>query len=243
MIRGILFDLGHTLIDLRFDLEEEPLKQVYQENRRRLQGRDGFRVPEVEELLDAVPRRMLRELNASYERGEIVERNFVETYTACFRDIGFPLPEDLVEEFVRREHWAIAQGGPLLPQTLETLEELRRLGYKLGLVSNNDLLPLFMRLDPPLSLITPFLDSQVCSSEVGLRKPRLEIYLRVLAELRLEPQEALFVGDRIIEDVRAPKALGMRALLTHQVRQEEDVAGEADATIRSVDQVLAFLSA
>jgi putative hydrolase of the HAD superfamily len=69
------------------------------------------------------------------------------------------------------------------------------------------------------------LDSVVFSSDVGIRKPRPEIFRRALGELRVSPERALFVGDRLVADVRGAHDVGMRTVQAMWYRAEEDVDG------------------
>ena len=50
------------------------------------------------------------------------------------------------------------------------------------------------------------LDAAVFSSEVGLQAPA--IFEAALAKLGVQPEEALFVGDRRYEDMRGAKGSG-----------------------------------
>ncbi|TMD41339.1 MAG: hypothetical protein E6I88_07905, partial [Chloroflexi bacterium] len=50
------------------------------------------------------------------------------------------------------------------------------------------------------------------------------------------PSAALFVGDRVREDVEGPKRLGMRAVLTREWRQEDD-PGVADFVIERLGEL------
>ena len=51
----------------------------------------------------------------------------------------------------------------------------------------------------------------VISAEVGVMKPKAEIYLLALEQLGARADEALFVDD-FIENVEAAQALGMSAI-------------------------------
>jgi putative hydrolase of the HAD superfamily len=53
------------------------------------------------------------------------------------------------------------------------------------------------------------LDVAVFSSEVGKRKPHPAIFAAALDALGVEPERALFVGDRLYEDVRGAAEVGM----------------------------------
>ena len=69
------------------------------------------------------------------------------------------------------------------------------------------------------------LDVAVFSSDVGLRKPRPEIFERALVELGVAPERTLFVGDRLREDVGGAHELGMRTVQALWFRAEESANG------------------
>jgi putative hydrolase of the HAD superfamily len=69
------------------------------------------------------------------------------------------------------------------------------------------------------------LDFSVFSSEVGMRKPHPAIFERALAALGVEPQRALFVGDRLYEDVRGAGELGMTTVQALWFRADEHPEG------------------
>jgi putative hydrolase of the HAD superfamily len=69
------------------------------------------------------------------------------------------------------------------------------------------------------------LDVAVFSSEVGMRKPHPLIFRRALEALGVEPERALFVGDRLYEDVRGAGELGMKTVLALWFRADEHADG------------------
>lgn len=72
----------------------------------------------------------------------------------------------------------------------------------------------------------------VCSSDIGVAKPDPAFYARVIAEAAVAPEEILFVGDNILNDVAAPRAAGMQAAHVDR-RRHPDLAPEqmADGTL------------
>jgi putative hydrolase of the HAD superfamily len=69
------------------------------------------------------------------------------------------------------------------------------------------------------------LDFSVFSSEVGVRKPHPEIFERALEALEVEPERALFVGDRLYEDVRGAAEVGMTTVQALWFRADEHPDG------------------
>ena len=91
-------------------------------------------------------------------------------------------------------------------------------------------------MDPPWILLRdleeqellPRLDAVVFSSDVGVRKPRREIFERALADLDVAPDRALFVGDRLDADVRGARDVGMQTAQAMWFRAEEDTDVQPD---------------
>lgn len=238
-VRAILFDYSHTLAD--YGDHKPHILSAYQEIERLLTAEAIAEVPGAEHLIEKVARRIDKEIGDSYLREEIEELDLVGIMDSAFRDLGIQLPQPLLWRCVELEHRAIGAVMTVPPATLDTLAELKRRGYQTGLVSNMTLLAPMMRADLDRLGLTPYLDATVFSCETGLRKPDPSIYRFVLDRLDVPPAQAAFVGDRMKEDVRAPRSLGMRGVLTHEFRQEEDPAGEADLIIKRLPELLPWL--
>jgi FMN phosphatase YigB (HAD superfamily) len=67
------------------------------------------------------------------------------------------------------------------------------------------------------------LDAIAISVEVGIRKPRREIFEAVLGDLGVSPEQTLHVGDNLDADVTGAAALGMRtAWITRRVADPDE---------------------
>ena len=108
----------------------------------------------------------------------------------------------------------------LYEDALPVLEELRRLGLGLALVSNGvrdlDEFVLHHGLD---------VDAAVCSRAHGRIKPHETIFRAALERLGVEPGDAVMVGDSLEDDVEGARALGMRALLVDRENRYPEVEG------------------
>jgi FMN phosphatase YigB (HAD superfamily) len=58
-----------------------------------------------------------------------------------------------------------------------------------------------------------------------VRKPRPEIFHLALDELGVKPERALFVGDRLVADIRGARDVGMRTVQAMWYRAEESEDG------------------
>src|SRR5689334_14158623 len=113
----------------------------------------------------------------------------------------------------------------LLAHTHPLLEALRELGLKLGLVSNAFDPGWLLHRDLQHMGLEERLDVSVFSSEVGMRKPHPAIFERALEALGVAPENALFVGDRLFEDVRGAAELGMTTAQALWFRADEHPDG------------------
>lgn len=219
MIDAVILDFGHTIVD--FVLSERALLATYEEVRGLLVEHAGGELPSARHLVDAVSLRLGQRIEESYRAQELEELDILEEFTACFAGIDLHLPPALIRRIAEMEHRALSAETSLLPENAAALQSLRDAGFRLGLVSNITLLGELVREDLHRLGILHLFDAVVLSSELGVRKPHPRIYARALEGLGVGGERALFVGDRLREDVAGPQAAGMRAVLTRQFRQEE----------------------
>jgi putative hydrolase of the HAD superfamily len=104
--------------------------------------------------------------------------------------------------------WEHAHNFDLYEDVLPTLDDLRRRGLKLGLVSNTARdLAAFVR-HHALEV-----DAALSSRAHGKVKPHESIFRAVLTELEVEAADAAMVGDSVEDDIEGAKALGIRPFL------------------------------
>jgi putative hydrolase of the HAD superfamily len=134
--------------------------------------------------------------------------------------------------------------GRTIPNTgaEEMLIELRRRGYKLGIISNT-----MSTLDIPRSLDEfgwkDYFEVVVLSSTLKCRKPAPELFWEAARVLNLEPVHCAYLGNRISRDVvgckRAGFALGLIIEPFGKPRADElDQAVTSDAVINSLSELL-----
>jgi putative hydrolase of the HAD superfamily len=94
------------------------------------------------------------------------------------------------------------------PHAEETLEALRKAGFKLGLLSD---------FPPETKLANMGLgdlwDITLCSEKIGALKPDLRPFTALAAGLGLAPEQILYVGNSRRYDVAGAKRAGMRTAL------------------------------
>jgi HAD superfamily hydrolase (TIGR01662 family) len=238
-VRAILFDYGHTLVD--FHRTEEALRDAYEQIRARIEAVAYMEVPELLDLIERVAGGVDALVAESYRERRMEELDLAAGFRESLAAVGFDLPDDLIEHIIVLDHSAYSRSITIEPDVLDVLRDLRRRGYRIGLVSNVSLRPHLMREDLDRLGVTPLLDATVFSSEIGIRKPDPRIFTEALARLGSGAAETVFVGDRLYDDVTGARGVGMRAIQTVQFRAESDPAIEPDGRIEHLSALPALL--
>jgi putative hydrolase of the HAD superfamily len=228
-VRAVLFDLGHTLVD--FTRTQEALHAAYEQIRARIEAVAYMEVPEILDLVERVAGGVDRLVEESYRQRRMEELDQATLFRESLSAIGFDLPDDTIRHIVQLDHSAWSNSLTAEPEILDVLRELQADGYALGVVSNVSLYHDPMQRDLERLGLAPFLRAAVFSSEVRYRKPDPRIFRVALERVGVEPAHAVFVGDRLYDDVNGAQAVGMRAVQTRQFRQEEDPDARPDAVI------------
>jgi putative hydrolase of the HAD superfamily len=214
-VEAVLFDWGDTL--MRFDWSEE---RVADGIRAGLEAVGG-EVQDVERLAALFIERVL----GHFESGLPEELEYPGLVRELLGEAGVALDGETLERYVDAEHAAWESAAVIGSATHALLESLRARGLKLGLVSNAFDARALLDRDMERMGLAERLDSFVFSSEVGVRKPHPEIFRRCLTELAIEPEQAVFVGDRLYEDVRGASELGMTTVQALWFRADDDERG------------------
>lgn len=113
-------------------------------------------------------------------------------------------------------HFATAQPWFIYPDVLPALEQWRRIGIQLGIVSNFD-----SRLYSVLKALKleEFFTSITISTEVGFAKPDPQIFMTALQKHYCEPQDAWHIGDSFKQDYQGAKAAGLRPIFLERTSQ------------------------
>ena len=151
-----------------------------------------------------------------------------------FTDLG--VDGDLEQLMSMRLDWTKESLVPR-PDALETLTELRRGGYGLGLISvcSEEV----SRVWEDTSLGDKF-DVTVFSCDVGISKPDPRIYEIACERLDVEPADCLFVGDGANDELPGAERVGMTAVQLRAPGEELTESGKAwqGASIHHLAEVL-----
>jgi len=127
--------------------------------------------------------------------------------------------EELYEHFAGPRPWSLAEGAK------EVLEDLRREGLRLGLLSNWD-----SRIHPILEEfgVDHLFELKVVSYDVGVEKPHPEIFKTAERKAGVPPGSLLLVGDSLEQDIQPALDSGWRAIWLEPERTPEADSGLED---------------
>lgn len=96
------------------------------------------------------------------------------------------------------------------PGAIETIQTLRREGYKLALLTNGN--GTRQRAKVERHQLTQLFDCILIEGELGFGKPDTRVYSQALRALNVRPEDTWMVGDNLQWEVLAPQQLGIRGI-------------------------------
>jgi putative hydrolase of the HAD superfamily len=210
-IRAVIFDLWETLVD--FD-----------------EGGAGEMLQAVAGRIEADPEDFRRRW------AELGQERYVGPVEPLLRRFG--IAEEAIEDVKRIRLESIRRSLVPRPGAVETLQELRRRGLRLGMVS---VCSEEVELAWPDTPFQGLFDAEVFSSTAGLAKPDPRAYLSCMERLGVEPRETLFVGDGANDELAGAERVGLHAVLIHREGEDPrwpEVAEWEGPRITSIPEIL-----
>ncbi len=237
-IKAVLFDLGGTL--LHYDrpgvdfkaLEGQGLHRVYH-----LLRHDGQPLPS--------PDTFVQVMNTHFQRiaGGGTQGNTDDALRSGLATMGIQLDAATWQVCIAALYEPITEIVQPIAGVREVMSTLHQAGYRLGLVSNT-LWPAHLH-DQHLRIhgLIDFLPVRMYSWQTGWRKPDPAIFRYAAQKTGVVPDETVFVGDRLANDVAGAHAAGMRAILVEvPFREEYDDHIRPDARLHNLSELPAVLA-
>ncbi|HEX2064869.1 MAG TPA: HAD family hydrolase, partial [Acidimicrobiales bacterium] len=218
-VTAVIFDWGGTLT---------PFVDVDMMDMWRLAAR--HLAPDREEQLCA---RLVAVEEASWARIEVDQRSTTlsSLLALASTEIGLDVTEAVLEEAATHHLDSWTPHVRHDPEAAPTLAALKRRGLCIGLLSNTHWPRAFHEHFLDRDGLAGLIDVRCYTSELAHTKPHAEAFRAVLGGLGVEDaRTAVFVGDRLYDDVSGAKAMGMRAVLrpnpavpTHPVEPDASI--------------------
>ena len=129
----------------------------------------------------------------------------------------------------------------LMADATDTLKELLRRGYRLGLISNTT-----SSTEVPALLeemgIADQIETVVLTTNHGRRKPHPSVFFAAAQKLGITPDRAVYVGDRPSRDVVGAREAGIAKVIIIQIDgkepEKEIIRQKPDYSIRKLSELL-----
>ncbi len=189
MIKGIVFDMDHTLFD-RYGTIATVSPDFYRHFADRVS--DKYNPESFAKLLTSTDKRL------AYIGWKEIFEELVESGV-------FSNPPEF-EEYREFLFNAFMRVSVPFEFTKPMLARLRKKGYKLGIITNgnHDIQhSKIVNLD-----FTPYFDEIIICGDLGIQKPNPEPFIEMASRLNLKPEELVYVGDNPTFDVDASRKAG-----------------------------------
>lgn len=211
-VRGVLFDLGNTLIKYYQPGDFQPILKKSIGNCCRLLTGYGYDF-NLDEVFD-------KAVEMNRERADLTVYPLADRLKAIFTrqaDLSREHLDQLIKVFMEPIFEVARADDSAVPM----LQALRNKSIKTGVISNTP-------WGSPSELwhaelnrhnLSDNVDLALFCVDVGWRKPSPVIFEKALALLDLEPRHTLFVGDDIRWDINGARDAGLKAVLLNRGKQ------------------------
>ncbi len=246
-IKALCFDFGDTLVNSKIFVSNGDKKAIEEAMRfYHLDGSPARYLSLTERAWDDAG----RELDEKYCRGlpltkhdsqlsgELATRYFAESLT---RLMGQVPSQESIASVAEAQLKGIMTADSLFPEVKETLSVLHE-SYPLGIISDN----MAEYVEGPLRHLDlkKFFKVVVISGKEGpgITKPNPEIFRRALSRLKVQPGEALMVGDNTRADIEGARNVGMFTVWVNRNREKLTGTAKPDYIVGDLSGVLDVLS-
>lgn len=232
MKRAVLFDLDNTLYDYN-EPHKKAIKRVY--NFLKKEVKISFK--EFDRLYELSKSEIKRELSgfaSSHERILYFQRLVEKTHNTV---------EPAVILKLYSIYWDnILKNMKLRKGVLNTLKELKKRNLKIAIVSD---LTTHIQLRKIDKLgITDYIDVLVTSEEAGSEKPHAIMFLLTLNKLKLLPEDVIYIGDELINDIEGGNAVGIDTVLiqSSSIKNLKEDYQKPKHIIKEIPEILNILN-
>jgi len=238
-IEVVLFDVGHTLVHSERRHARDVVQEVTNAAHRFIQSL-GHTLPPMSQYVRTAKWQFL--VAALWSRIVRREVQVIEVIRRAHARMGIHLNSQQTRDLALHGAVAIWHLFKVDPDARAMLAELSNRGYRLGLISNTWLPGILFDGYLQQEKLIDYFPVRVYSSEVRYMKPDRRIFDHALRALNAEPQQCIFIGDRLDNDVRGPARLGMRTIHFAAKPSAPWSRGTPDFTVGRLSEVPAILA-
>ncbi|MEM2974438.1 MAG: HAD-IA family hydrolase [Candidatus Micrarchaeia archaeon] len=148
---------------------------------------------------------MRRFLRIRYRRGGGKQNT---KHSNLLKNLGLPQSESLLRSIIEKRD-CLESHARLFRHTIPMLRRLRKQGYMIGIISNTSI---FAIDHIKKTKLLDYVDYPLFSYMVGAIKPDPRIFNEMLRRAKVRPEEALMIGDKLDDDIRPARKLGINSI-------------------------------
>lgn len=230
MLQAVFFDVGNTLLFPHPSVSEVVRQVLHEEGH----IHDLSAIDSLMPLVDEYYEDRYRTDDTFWKSEDETSAVWVGMYSLLCKKLGIDVDAERIARRVYDE-FGDAQRWRAYDDVRPAFERLRTRGLRIGLISNWDtrLGGLMEGLE-----LASFLDSVVCSADVGLHKPDPRIFELACERVGVKPERAAHVGDHHYADILGATSVGMTPVLID--RHGGECVGD-DLFLRTLDDLEAVL--
>lgn len=210
----IFFDLGETLV-----YRNPSLLHITA----RFLKKEGFNMRK--EFIGRVLNNCAIKMKPVVESGRVPDSGKWKIYMSMvFKELGIKNQKLTVKLM---QHLKKGTSFRLFPDVKKILKYLKKAGFKLGVISNAS--PEAENILKRTGINNIF-DSVIISENVGFEKPDVMIFKSALKTLKVLPQDAIYVGDNFIADIKGAIKAGILPVWLHRKSKNSEFSYSGETT-------------
>ena len=235
-IKAVLFDLGETLLNYGEVEVDDLFKRGAQQTYQYL-----AKLPCRKQLPDFTRyhRRHVRFIKWHVVWATLSRREFdcISLLGKKYREWGLELQPEQMAELAWLWYEPLGKLATVEPGVHQSLQQIAEMGLKMGVISNVFLPAAVLERQLEKFDLLRFFPVRVYSSAAVYRKPHPAIYRGALAKLGVAPAEAVMVGDKLVEDIRGARRLGMGAIFKRGLLNQQRHPGRGVPVIDRISEL------
>jgi len=227
-LKAILFDMGSTLIEFE-NYTWDVLRRLSAEKGYEFLKEKNLSLPIFEEFSKVLYDEFVKARSGIEQN--LKEMKFEKVIFDFFTKLNLSTSDGVYGSFLEVYYRPVTDQLTLIDGAEDVLKHFKEKDLKIGLVSNTIFSEKYHLRELKRFGLYPYFDAHFFSSEVGVRKPHPKIFQLALKKLKVDPSGAVFVGDRLKEDVGGAQNLGMKGILKYHEGRDYTVPVTPDAQV------------